>query len=241
MSSGLLVNDLRFAFGQTEILRGVTLSVPPGSICAVIGSSGSGKTTIIKSLLLLEQARSGRVDFGERVLEFPLKSGAVDVLELRKGFGYVPQSSLLLPHLTAMQNVMLPLVHAQGVDERSAADRASAALAAVGLGEFAARPPWRLSGGQQQRVAIARALAVRPQWYFLDEPTAALDGATSHQIGAVLRRDVTERGAAAIVVTHNLGFARRACDSIALLVDGAIRWQRPTAEVEIDQVLDQLA
>jgi ABC-type polar amino acid transport system ATPase subunit len=222
---------------------GVSLSVPAGEICAMIGQSGSGKTSLIKCLLMLERAMSGRVAYGDIAIDLARQQdlGRPKVVELRKRMGYVPQNSLLLPHLTALRDVMLPLIQAHQQREVDAAQAAQAALAQLDMQDLRNRPPWRLSGGQQQRVAIARALAIHPTFFFLDEPTAALDASTSHIVADVLRTDVRKRGASAVIVTHNLGFARRACDSIALLAGGRIEWHLRTAEVEIESALSELA
>jgi ABC-type polar amino acid transport system ATPase subunit len=243
MKSALTIDDLRFAYGEGDVLRGVSLSVPAGEICAVIGQSGSGKTSLIKCLLMLERPTSGRVSYGDIAVNLAQQEelGRQKVAALRKRIGYVPQNSLLLPHLTALRNVMLPLIQAHKQREADAAQAAQAALAQLEMQDLGDRPPWRLSGGQQQRVAIARAMAIRPMFFFLDEPTAALDASTSHIVADVLRTDIQQRGASAVIVTHNLGFARRACDSIALLASGRIEWHLRTAEVELESALRELA
>jgi polar amino acid transport system ATP-binding protein len=242
MKAGLVVEDLCFGYNDSTVLKGFSLAVPAGGICGLIGPSGSGKTSLIKCLLFLEHASSGRVTYRDRVVDFGTDDlrGGRERIALRKRIGYLPQSSILLPHLNAEQNVMLPLTQVHRQSREVAERRARAALEAVGVGSLGHKPPWRMSGGQQQRVALARALAIEPALFLLDEPTAALDARSSHLVADVLRADVQARGASALIVTHNLGFARRVCDSIALLSEGRIAWHLKTAEVAIEQALEEL-
>jgi polar amino acid transport system ATP-binding protein len=242
MSGDLVVEDLCFGYGDSAVLKDFNLLVPAGRICGLIGHSGSGKTSLIKCLLLLEEANRGRVTYQDHVVDFGTDDlpGRRERIALRKRIGYLPQSSILLPHLTAERNVMLPLTEVHGQSWGEAERQARTALEAVGVGSLGNRPPWRMSGGQQQRVALARALAIKPALLLLDEPTAALDARSSHLVADVLRADVQARGGSVLIVTHNLGFARRACDSIALLSEGRIAWHLQTAEVAIEQALQEL-
>jgi len=242
MNFGLIVEDLCFGYGDSSVLQKVSVSVPTGAVCGLVGHSGSGKTSLIKCLLFLEQANSGRVSYRDIIVDFDTGDppSRRERVTLRKKIGYLPQSSLLLPHLSAEHNVMLPLIEAHGQRREEAEQRARATLGAVGVASLRDQPPWKMSGGQQQRVALARALAIEPDLLLLDEPTAALDAHSSHLVADVLRADVQARGASALIVTHNLGFARRACDSIALLSGGRIAWHLDTAEVAIEQALEEL-
>lgn len=240
MSGGLQVRDLQFAYAETPVLDRFSLSVRPGGLCAVMGQSGAGKSTLVRCLLGLERASGGLVDYGGEVWNFGPDQPDLPLRIIRR-LGYVPQSSLLFPHLSSVANVSLPLTEGRHASKREASQRAAEALAAVGVADVAQSPPWRLSGGQQQRVAMARALALRPDIFLLDEPTAAIDAGSSGVVGAAIAADVRARGASAVVVTHNLGFAKRHCDSIAWLSEGRIRWHLPVGEVPIDQVLEDLS
>jgi polar amino acid transport system ATP-binding protein len=160
--------------------------------------------------------------------------------QLRRKLGYVPQSNLLLPHLTTLKNVTLPLTEAHGHSQRAANGMAKEALSNMGISELARRRPWQLSGGQQQRAALARALAPAPALLLLDEPTAALDVATSRLVGAAVRADVMKRESSAIIVTHNLGFAKKVCDRVMLLSAGRVQWDVPSAELDIEQTVMDL-
>ena len=242
MTSGLSITNLSHSYGEVDVLCGIDLRIPAGEICAVLGQSGSGKSTLAKCVMFLERPKAGSVTFGG--IDVDLCTVDIEdraLIALRKTLGYLPQSSLLLPHLTAQQNVMLPLVEAQKASKAAAATEALSALKSVELEMFASRHPWRLSGGQQQRVAIARAMVIKPKFLFLDEPTAALDVKMSRIIGEYVRGYANSHGAVAMILTHNLAFARRFCDSVAFLSEGSIKWHLRVEDVEIEAALEDLA
>ena len=219
----LRVSELRKAYAQPasgalEVLRGVSFEVRGGEMLAVVGASGAGKSTLLHVLGGLDAADGGSVRLGEIDL---LRADARRLAALRnREIGFVFQFHHLLPDLTALENIALPLLVAR---QRPDAARAAATelLAAVGLRERAAHRTGELSGGEQQRVALARALVTRPRLVLADEPTGNLDARTGAEVAALLARLCRERGAAAVVATHNEQLAR-ACDRVLVLADGRL-------------------
>jgi len=216
------VRGLRKVFGQdqtrVEALRGVDLSVAPGEFVAVMGRSGSGKSTLLHLVGGLDRPSEGTVLVGGQDLA-ALDDDRLTLLRRRR-IGFVFQFFNLLPILSAAENVALPLV-IDGIPEAEAAERARAALAAVGLEARAEHRPGALSGGEQQRVAIARALVTEPLLVLADEPTGNLDSATGDQVMALLRRLADQRGQTVLMVTHD---ARQAAvaDRLVRLEDGQV-------------------
>ena len=207
------------AGGELEILKGITLEIKSGETVAIVGASGSGKSTLLGLLAGLDQASAGRVMIGETDL------GALDedgrALLRGREIGFVFQSFQLLPALTALENVMLPLELNGQDDARAQADHF---LERVGLAERMSHYPRQLSGGEQQRVAIARAFAARPTILFADEPTGNLDTRTGSHIVDLLFQLNREEGTTLVLVTHDQGLAdrcqRRLCLEAGALVDG---------------------
>ena len=194
----------------------VSLDVSAGEFLAVTGRSGSGKTTLLNLMAGLDRPTSGSVLFEGRELS---SLSEADLVELRRHkIGFVFQSFGLMPLLSAMENVELPL-HIAGFSWRERRRRAHEALAAVGLGPRVRHRPYELSGGEQQRVAIARALVTRPDVVFADEPTGELDTSKAMSIAALLRDIASNQRVAMIVATHDLALARMG-DRIVELVDG---------------------
>ena len=196
----------------------VTLDIHPGSFMAVVGRSGSGKTTLLNLLSGLDWPTGGEVFFqGRDLTTLP----EAELVELRRNkIGFVFQSFGLMPLLSALENVELPL-HIRGVSWRERRRRALEALETVGLGPRSRHRPYELSGGEQQRVSIARALVTGADAIFADEPTGELDTTTAVSIGEILRDVARERGATVIVATHDLVLAE-ITDRIVELVDGQI-------------------
>lgn len=201
---------------SVEILKGIDLTVPQGQALALLGPSGSGKSSLMAVLAGLERATSGTLTVaGENFAEMDEDALA----RARRGkIGIVLQAFHLLPTMTALENVATPLELA-GIDD--AADRATSELAAVGLGHRLTHYPAQLSGGEQQRVAIARAVAARPLLVFADEPTGNLDGVTGAGIIDLLFARRAEAGATLIIVTHDAQLAQH-CDRVITLADGRI-------------------
>ncbi len=219
------IRDLRKSFGKLEVLRGIDLDVLPGEHVVVFGPSGSGKSTLLRSINLLEQPTAGSlkvegVEYGRGLPgEKPERRGKP--LVLRRAVGMVFQQFNLFPHLTALDNVSLPLRSVHRMKRHEAEVRSAQALRRVGLLPRAAHYPSQLSGGQQQRVAIARALALDPKVMLFDEPTSALD---PELVGEVLRvmRELAEAGMTMVVVTHELGFARDIGDLNVFMDNGVV-------------------
>ncbi|MFI1992909.1 ABC transporter ATP-binding protein [Actinoplanes sp. NPDC020271] len=209
------VDRLGKTFGDTEVLRGVSLSVAPGEFLAIVGPSGSGKSTLLYCMSGLEPATSGSVRILGTTLGTLSRGG---LAELRRDhLGFVFQSYNLIPSLTARDNVALPARLARRGISGADIDRA---LAEVGLADRADARPSALSGGQQQRVAIARALALRPDVLFADEPTGALDTTAGEQVLDLIGKVVAD-GRSVVMVTHDLRAAARA-DRVLVLRDGVV-------------------
>jgi putative ABC transport system ATP-binding protein len=209
--------------GAVEILRGIDLTVPQGQTLALLGPSGSGKSSLMAVLSGLERAASGQLE----VAGANFAALSEDALaQARRGrIGVVLQAFHLLPTMTALENVMTPLELAGMADARQ---RAAAELEAVGLGHRLDHYPAQLSGGEQQRVAIARALAPQPKLVFADEPTGNLDAATGAAIIDLLFARRAEVGATLVIITHDAELARR-CERVVTLADGRIASDRAVA------------
>jgi len=231
-------------FGNHEVLKGVSVQARAGDVISMIGSSGSGKSTFLRCLNLLEQPNSGRIVLdGEELALEPDKNGTLRVKSqaqlqhLRSQVSMVFQHFNLWAHMTAVENVMEAPVHALGLSKAEALERATRYLQRVGVYHRKDAFPAHLSGGEQQRVAIARALAMEPKVMLFDEPTSALD---PELVGEVLRvmRSVAEDGRTMIVVTHEMGFAREVSNHVVFLHQGQIEeqgdphlvLQQPTSE-----------
>ncbi|MGH1550533.1 ABC transporter ATP-binding protein [Leifsonia poae] len=218
----LAASGLSKSYGSSPALAGVDFRVDPGDSVAIMGASGSGKTTLLHCLAGIVAPDAGTV-------VLTTASGSVDVTRLgeagrsrlrREEFGFVFQQGLLLPELTAVENVALPLM-LTGADRRAAEQTAAMWLAALGLAGFESRRIGELSGGQAQRVAIARAQTTGASVVFADEPTGALDSATSAEVMDALIRSTTGRGRSLVVVTHDETVAAR-CSRVVRLADGRI-------------------
>jgi general L-amino acid transport system ATP-binding protein len=216
MAALIQIRGLRKSYGKFEALKGIDLDIELGEVVVVIGPSGSGKSTLIRCLNLLEDYQHGDVTVdGQKVVR------GKGLTKVRAEVGMVFQSFNLFPHLTALANVALGPLRVRGLLKREAEERARGLLAKVGLAEHAHKFPGQLSGGQQQRVAIARALAMEPKVLLFDEPTSALD---PEMVGEVLdvMQDLARTGVTMVVVTHEMGFARRVADRVIFMEAGAV-------------------
>jgi len=204
--------------GTLEVLRDVSFELAGGEFLAIVGESGSGKSTMLQIIGTLEPADAGEVYLaGEPILGLGAKGQAT--LRNRR-IGFVYQAHHLIPELTALENVMLPLL-VRGDTEAAAAARARTLLAGLGLDARMQHVPARLSGGEAQRVAVARALATNPELVLADEPTGNLDERTAAQVFAMFREICTRERASVVMVTHSLPLARR-CDRALRLHEGRL-------------------
>ncbi len=216
----LEVRDVRKAFGELQVLKGIDLKVDKGDVVAILGSSGSGKTTLLRCINFLETADKGTMVFDGETFEMGHTSKK-DIGRIRKKTAFVFQSFNLFANKTALQNVTEGLIVARKVPKAQAEEIGRRALEKVGLGDRKSHYPHQLSGGQQQRVAIARALAVDPEIIFFDEPTSALD---PELIGEVLEvmRELAQEGMTMLVVTHEMNFARNVSTKVVFMEHGKI-------------------
>lgn len=220
-AAGLSIEALHLRRGDRPVLAGVELAVAPGEVCVLLGTSGAGKSTVLRTIVALEPFDRGGIRIGDvRVNPGPVPPES-RLRALRDRVGLVFQDHALFAHLSARENVMLAPVHAGAVGAAAARAAADALLASLGVSHRADAYPSQLSGGEAQRVAIARALARNPQLLLLDEPTAALDPARRGALAEALRGLAAE-GRALLITTHDLGFARRVADTVAVLDAGVI-------------------
>ena len=204
-------------FGPLHVLKDIDLSVAKGEVVVVIGPSGSGKSTLCRTINRLET-----IDYGSIELDgVPLASEGKALATHRADVGMVFQSFNLFAHMTVLDNVALGPIRVRKVPPAKARAQAMELLERVGVGKQAPKLPAQLSGGQQQRVAIARSLAMQPRVLLFDEPTSALDPEMVNEVLDVMT-DLAVEGMTMVVVTHEMGFARRAADRVVFMADGAI-------------------
>ncbi len=229
--------DVRKAFGDNQVLDGVSLGVYPGESLVIIGGSGTGKSVTLKCMLGILKPDSGQV------LIDGVPDDRADREAFLADFGMLFQGGALFDSLTVWQNVAFRLRHGPGRLPRAAARaRAIDKLARVGLGpETADLFPAEISGGMQKRVGLARAIATDPHVIFFDEPTAGLDPIMAGVINELIRELVTEMGATAVTITHDMTTVRTVADNVAMLHDGQVRWHGPVSEMDAatDPYLDQ--
>ena len=219
------LKDVVKRYGQNQVLNGVSLTVEKGEIIAIIGRSGSGKSTMLRCVNGLEPIQGGSVSFDGTKVNDP----NTDLRKLRQHVGIVFQSFNLFPHLSVEKNITLALKVVKGVAPAEARALAESVLRKVGLAEKIDAYPDQLSGGQQQRVAIARSLAMQPTLMLFDEITSALD---PELVGEVLKtlEEMARDGMTMMLVTHEIGFARRVADRVVFMHHGKIWEQGPAAE-----------
>ncbi|WP_175822270.1 MULTISPECIES: ABC transporter ATP-binding protein [unclassified Burkholderia] len=234
----LFVDDLHKRYGDNEVLKGVSLRANSGDVISVIGSSGSGKSTMLRCINFLEQPNAGRIFVdGEEVRTALDKAGALRAADpkqlqrVRTKLSMVFQHFNLWSHMNVIENVMEAPVNVLGIPKKEAEDRAREYLEKVGLAPRVEKQyPSHLSGGQQQRVAIARALAMHPDVMLFDEPTSALDPELVGEVLKVMQK-LAEEGRTMIVVTHEMGFARNVSNHVMFLHQGRVEEQGVPAEV----------
>jgi len=217
MAAAIEFRQVNKWFGKLHVLSDVTLGVAPGEVVVVCGPSGSGKSTLIRCVNSLERIQDGDIV----VLGESITSTHVNLTRLRTQVGMVFQSFNLFPHMTALENIMLAPMKVRNVPREDAEKTARALLARVGIPEKAGNYPANLSGGQQQRVAIARALAMQPKIMLFDEPTSALDPEMINEVLEVMT-DLAKSGMTMMVVTHEMGFARRVAHRVIFMDGGQV-------------------
>jgi ABC-type polar amino acid transport system ATPase subunit len=222
----IVARSVNKSFGRLEVLKGIDLTVGEGDVVCLIGASGSGKSTFLRCLNLLEVPDAGQIAIdGEDIL-----AKATNVDRLRRNIGMVFQNFNLFPHLSVLQNITLGPIRLRGLGKVIAESEAAELLASVGLTDKMQAYPRELSGGQKQRVAIARALAMHPKVMLFDEPTSALDPEMVNEVLDVIRR-LAANGMTMVIVTHEMGFAREVADRIAFIHAGRILEMAPPAEL----------
>lgn len=236
----LEIKNLRKSFGDTEVLKGIDLSLEKGEVLAIIGSSGGGKTTLLRCLNFLEKADSGEIVVnGKSVYKATSREKPTVTPEAQLSFGLVFQQFNLFPQYSVIENLMLaPKLRSKrknaSADEAETLDqihtRAEQLLKTVGLTEKANAYPCQLSGGQQQRVAIARALMLAPEILCFDEPTSALDPELTGEVLRVIR-SLKDSESTMIIVTHEMEFARHVADKVIFMADGIIEEEGTPKEV----------
>jgi arginine/ornithine transport system ATP-binding protein len=227
----LVVEDLHKKFGNTEVLKGVSLVANEGDVISMLGSSGSGKSTFLRCINLLETPNSGAVSVHGDLIRMredrhgnPVPADRRQVERIRSRLGMVFQSFNLWAHMTILDNLIEAPIHVLKLPRKQAIERAEALLHKVGMYDRKDYYPAHISGGQQQRAAIARALAMEPEVMLFDEPTSALD---PELVGEVLKvmRDLADEGRTMIVVTHEMGFARDVSSQVIFLHQGRVEEQ----------------
>ncbi len=234
--AALVAEGIHKSFGSLEVLKGISLRANEHDVVSILGSSGSGKSTFLRCINLLETPNAGQVFVNGELIRMREKSGGLvpedlkQVERIRAKLAMVFQQFNLWSHMTVLQNVIEAPIHVLKVPKAEATERGEEVLRSVGMYERKDYYPAHLSGGQQQRAAIARALAMEPDVMLFDEPTSALD---PELVGEVLRvmRKLAEEGRTMLVVTHEMGFAREVSDQVMFLHEGLVEEYGPPQEV----------
>ncbi|OFW77657.1 MAG: peptide ABC transporter ATP-binding protein [Alicyclobacillus sp. RIFOXYA1_FULL_53_8] len=211
------VEHLSKSFGPLQVLKDISLEIQKGEVVALIGPSGSGKSTLLRCLNLLETPSAGNV----HIDGVDIIGRGVNVTKIRANLGMVFQHFNLFPHMTVMENMTYAPTRVKHINSATAKQKATALLARVGLEDKADAYPATLSGGQKQRVAIARALAMEPEIMLFDEPTSALDPEMVKEVLETIQ-SLAHTGITMVIVTHEMGFARKVADRICFLDEGAL-------------------
>jgi len=224
------VSDLHKAFGSNQVLQGVDLGVQPGQSLVVIGGSGTGKSVLLKCILGLLEPDTGSIQIDG--IETQGTSVATQAKTAAK-FGMLFQGGALFDSMSIWENIAFRLTHADHMPRAQAKELALAAMKRVNLASSNAElNPAELSGGMQKRVGLARAIVTKPQILFFDEPTTGLDPITADVINRLIREQVTDLGATAISITHDMASARHIADEIAMIWHGKIIWRGPASEID---------
>ncbi len=228
----IVVKNLEKYFGDNQVLKGIDLTVGRGEIISLIGQSGGGKSTLLRCLNLLEQPTKGSVTLlGQLVFDDSTRVRSQNhLVGMRRKIGMVFQQFNLFPHITAIENIMLPLVDGLKLSTEEAIARGEEVLDRVGMLPKGMAYPETLSGGQQQRVAIARTLALRPEVILFDEPTSSLDPESTGEVLSVMR-ELGKDGVAMVVATHEMEFASTVADRAVFMDQGLIVEQGPASQL----------
>jgi polar amino acid transport system ATP-binding protein len=218
----LRIEDLYKSFGETQVLKGFSLTIQPQEVVVLVGPSGSGKSTLLRCINLLHPPTAGRVWLDAQEITAP----GVDQDKVRQRIGMVFQDFNLFTHLTALGNVMIGLTKVRKMHKKEAHDLAMLELERVGLVDRADHYPAQLSGGQKQRVAIARALGMDPHIMLFDEPTSALDPELTGEVLEVMQQ-LAKEGMTMIVVSHEMGFARQVASRVVFMENGVVVEEGP--------------
>ena len=221
------LENVHKSFGKNEVLKGINLHIKQGQVVVIIGPSGSGKSTVLRTMNYLEEPTSGKV-----IVDGMDLSDKNKLNEVRAEVGMVFQNFNLFPHMTVMDNLTLAQTKVRRISTEEAKKIGQALLDRVGLGDKANAYPDSLSGGQKQRVAIARALAMKPKVMLFDEPTSALDPEMVCEVLDVMK-SLAEDGMTMVIVTHEMGFAKKVADRV-LFVDGGLILEDDTPERVFD-------
>ena len=224
------IEGLRKSFAGRAVLDGISLEVERGSIVSIMGSSGGGKTTLLRCMNLLERPDEGLTEIEGKPIFSGSQLAHPNLAALRMSVGMVFQGFHLFPHLTAVENVILAQTQVAKVPEKEAIERAVELLRRVGVAHRALAFPHDMSGGEQQRVAIARALALKPTVLLFDEPTSALDPESTGEVLKVMR-ELANQGMTMVVVTHEILFAREVSDRVIFIDKGSVIEAGPPQEV----------
>ncbi|MCG8565412.1 MAG: amino acid ABC transporter ATP-binding protein [Desulfobacterales bacterium] len=216
----LRIENLRKSFGDVEVIKGVSFEVMPSEVIVVIGSSGTGKSTMLQCLNLLHKPTGGKIFLEDTEITDP----NMDEDMVRRQMGMVFQEFNLFNHLSVLNNVTIGMVKVRGMAQDAAKTQAMAELERVGMAEHADKYPAQLSGGQKQRVGIARALGMNPKVMLFDEPTSALDPELTGEVLSVMQQ-LAKDGMTMVIVSHEMGFAREVADRVIFMENGYIEEQ----------------
>ena len=218
----LKVEGLYKSYGKTDVLKGVDLHVKPGEIVVIVGKSGGGKTTLLRSINYLEKCQKGSIQVdGEYLLSLGRYASKDKIKEIRKNVGLVFQGFNLFPHKNVLENLVEAPIRVLKQSPEEAKKRALEILEFLDLKDKAMNYPYELSGGQKQRVAIGRALAMKPKLMCFDEPTSALDPNLTGEVARVIR-SLSGEGMSMLIITHDMGFAKQVADRIVSMENGVI-------------------
>lgn len=223
------VQNWKKSFGDNHVIKGIDYRIETGDVVAIVGSSGSGKSTFLRTLNFLERAEEGILTLDDITLDMSKKITTKQMVEIRKEVSMVFQGFNLFSHRTALENVEEALVVVKKMKKKEAREIAVAELKRVGLEDRMNYYPHQLSGGQQQRVGIARALAINPKVILFDEPTSALDPEMVGEVLAVIK-SIAHQGTTLIIVTHEMAFAKEVADRVVFFNEGVILEEAPAKE-----------